>query len=151
MVTACEVFREYLVRQLKANYLNFDLSEHPPLAKLVEEETRVWDRRFDQIEKRYKDFAGIKVTDWPSWEYVRHANELRNALTHNLGQYTSAYLRTKLAYRPTSEDLHGFSSPSSDDGLINRESIPLSSTMADTVIGQLIEVAREVRDAIQQR
>jgi hypothetical protein len=82
---------------------------------------------------------------------VRHANELRNALAHNLGRYRSAYLRTKLAIRPTSKDLYGFSPPSSDDGLINRESIPLSATLADTVISQLIDVAREVRDAIEQQ
>ena len=63
VVTACEVFREYLIRQLKEHHLRYDLSEHPPLAKLVEEETRQWDRRFDKIEQRYKDFSSIKVTE----------------------------------------------------------------------------------------
>jgi hypothetical protein len=148
VVTAWEVFRECLVRQLKDRYLSYDLSQHRPLATLVQEETRLWDRRFDRIEQRYKDFAGIKVATWKSWDSVRHAHELRNALTHNLGQYTSAYLKTKLAYRPTSDDLHGFVPPGGDDGLINRVSIPLSTKLVDEVIAQLIAVAGEVRDAI---
>jgi hypothetical protein len=115
----------------------------------VEEEIRLWDRRFDRIEKRYRDFAGIRLTEWPSWDSVRHAQELRNALTHNLGMYTSAYLTTKLAYRPTEDDLHGFGPVDSDDRLINRELIPLSAKFVDQVIIQLIEVSGEVREAIE--
>jgi hypothetical protein len=149
VVTAWEVFREYLILQLRKTSLSYDLSKHRPLATLVEEETRLWDRRFGRIEQRYRDFLGLKVTEWKSWDSVRHAHELRNALTHNLGQYTLAYLKTKLAYRPTPEDLHGFVPPGGDDGLINRVSIPLSSKLVDQVITQLIEVAGEVRDAIQ--
>ena len=66
----------------------------------------VWDRRFDQIRRRYRDFGGIVLDKLPNWDQVRHAQELRNAVVHNQGQYTQAYLDTKLAYRPT-EDAAG--------------------------------------------
>jgi hypothetical protein len=150
VVTAWAVFQDYLARQLNESYLSFDLSQHPPLAALVDEEVRTWDRRFDKIEKRYRDFAGIPLAQWPSWDRVRHVHELRNALVHNQGQYTAAYLRTKLAYRPTKDDLSGFTPPGNDDGLINHETIPLSFTMVDDLIAQLIEVAAEVRDTISR-
>jgi hypothetical protein len=126
------------------------LSEHPPLAAFVGAEVRSWDRRFETIEKRYMDFAGIPLAKWPSWDQVRHARELRNALVHNQGQYTKAYLNTKLAYRPTKDDLVGFRPPSDDAGLINREAIPLSFDMVDGVIVQLLAVAAEVREAIDK-
>jgi arabinogalactan endo-1,4-beta-galactosidase len=111
---------------------------------------RSWDRRFEQIKKRYKDFAGIALSKLPSWDQVLHAQELRNALVHNQGQYTRAYLGTKLAYRPTEEDLHGFASSVNDPELIDHEVIPLSLTLADAVITQLLAAAIEVREAIDQ-
>jgi hypothetical protein len=55
---------------------------------------------------------------------------------------------TKLAYRPTESDLHGFAPPSDDAGLIDHEVIPLSFNMVDGVITQLLAVAAEVREAI---
>jgi hypothetical protein len=75
VVTAWAVFQDYLARQLRQRYLSYDLSEHP-LATLVEEDVRAWDRRFDKIEKRYRDFAGIALGQLPSWDQVRHAQEL---------------------------------------------------------------------------
>jgi hypothetical protein len=65
---------------------------------------------------------------------------------HNQGQYTQRYLDTNLAYRPTEEDLP-FMVPG-DAGLIDREVIPLSLTLADAVISQLLVAATEVREAI---
>jgi hypothetical protein len=148
VVTAWDVFRDYLGRQLKDSFLNHDLSGYHPLATLVEDEIRSWDRRFDQIQKRYKDFAGIKLQDLRGWHSVLHAHQLRNALTHNLGLYTSAYLATHLAYRPT-DDFRGFDPSNIDDRLINQVPIPLWYEFVDQVITQLIQVAGEVRDAIQ--
>jgi arabinogalactan endo-1,4-beta-galactosidase len=115
---------------------------------LVEDDVRSWDRRFEQIQKRYRDFAGIALSELPSWDQVLHAQELRNALVHNQGQYTRAYLRTKLTYRPTEEDLHGFAPSADDAGLIDHEVTPLSLTLADAVIAQLRAAATEVREAI---
>jgi hypothetical protein len=150
VVFAWAIFQDYLVRELRANYLSYDLSEYPALAVLVEEDVRSWNRRFDQIKKRYRDFAGIALNKLPSWDQVLHAQELRNALVHNQGQYTRAYLRTKLAYRPTTEDLHGFTPPADDAELIDHEVIPLSFTLADAVITHLRAAATEVREAIDR-
>jgi hypothetical protein len=150
VVFAWAVFQDYLARELKRSYPSYDLSEYSALAVLVEEDVRSWDRRFEQIKKRYRDFAGIALSELPSWGQVLHAQELRNAIVHNQGQYTRAYLRTKLAYRPTEEDLHGFAPPAADAGLIDHEVIPLSLTLADAVITQLCAAATEVRDAIDQ-
>jgi hypothetical protein len=144
------VFQDYLARELKRSYLSYDLSAYPALAVLVEEDVRSWDRRFDKIKKRYRDFGDIALNELPSSDEVLHAQELRNALVHNQGQYTQAYLRTKLACRPTKEDLHGFSPPEDDAGLINHEVIPLSFALADAVITQLQVAAAEVRQAIDQ-
>jgi hypothetical protein len=83
VVTAWAVFQDYLARELREKFLSYDLSKQPPLAALVEEEQRAWDRRFERIEKRYRDFAGIPLAQWQSWDQVRHARELRNALVHN--------------------------------------------------------------------
>jgi hypothetical protein len=150
VVTAWAVFHDYLARELRKTCLSYDLSGHPALAKLAEEDLRMWDRRFDKIEKRYRDFAGVSLTDWESWDQVRHARELRNAVVHNQGQYTQAYLRTKFAHRPMSTDLDGFVPAEDDAGLINHETIPLSSGIVDDVIVQLLAVAAEVREAIDQ-
>jgi hypothetical protein len=150
VVFAWAIFQDYLARELKKSYLGYDLSKSRALAVLVEDDVRNWDRRFDRIVKRYGDFAGIALSELPSWDQVLHAQELRNALVHNQGQYTRAYLNTKLAYRPTGEDLHGFASSADDAGLIDHEVIPLSLTLADEVIAQLRAAATEVREAIDQ-
>ena len=68
---------------------------------------------------------------------------------HNQGQYTRAYLDTKLAYRPTEDDLP-FTLVDDDSALIDHEVIPLSLTLADSVITQLLAAATEVRTAIDQ-
>lgn len=85
VVFAWAVYQDYLVRELRRNYLRYDLSEHPALAKLVEDDVRSWDRRFENITKRYKDFAGIELSKLSSWDQVLHAQALRNALVHNQG------------------------------------------------------------------
>lgn len=150
IITAGAVFQDYLARELIENYLSYDLSKQPALAKLVEEEARTWDRRFEKIESRYRDFAGMSLAKWPSWEQVDHARELRNALVHNQSLYTRAYLKTKLAYRPTKSDLHGIAPPSADAQLIDHEAIPLSLDMVDGVILQLLAAAAEVREALEK-
>jgi hypothetical protein len=149
VVFAWAVFQDYLARELKRSYLGYDLSKSRALAVLVEDDVRNWDRRFDRIVKRYGDFAGIALSKLPSWAEVLHAQELRNALVHNQGQYTRAYLKTKLAYRPTEEDLP-FALVDDDSALIDHEVIPLSFTLADAVITQLLAAATEVRAAIDQ-
>jgi hypothetical protein len=150
VVFAWAVFQDYLARELRRSYLSYDLSEYPALEVLVEEDVRSWDRRFEQIRKRYRDFAGIALSELPSWDQVLHAQELRNALVHNQGQYTRAYLKTKLAYRPTREDLHGLTPPAEDAGLVDYEVIPLSFALADAVVMQLRAAATELREAIDQ-
>jgi hypothetical protein len=150
VVFAWAVFQDYLARELKRSYLDYDLSESPALAVLVDEDVRSWDRRFEQIRNRYRDFAGIALHKLSSWDQILHALALRNALVHNQGQYTLAYLKTKLAYRPTEEDLDGSPPPPDDAALINHEVIPLSPTLADTVITQLGDAATEVREAVEQ-
>jgi hypothetical protein len=137
--------RDYLAHGLKRSYPTYNFGSRA-LTVLLDEDVRKWDRRFDHIKKRYEDFAGIALKELPSWHQVLHAQELRNALVHNQGQYTQRYLDTNLAYRPTEEDLP-FMMPG-DAGLIDREVIPLSLTLADAVISQLRVAATEVREAI---
>jgi hypothetical protein len=149
-VFAWAVFQDYLARELRRSFLSYNLSGHPALAVLIKEDVRSWDRRFDQIRKRYQDFAGIALNKLPSWDQVVHAQELRHALVHNQGQYTRAYLNTKLAYRPTKEDRHGFPPAADDAGLIDHEVIPLSFELADQVIGHLRVAASEVHGTIHQ-
>jgi hypothetical protein len=150
VVFAWAVFQDYLAHELKRSYLNYDLSGSPALAVLVNEDVRNWDRRFDQIKKRYRDFGGIALSELSSWDQVLHAQELRNALVHNQGQYTQAYLKTNLAYRPTEEDLHTAAPPADDAALINLEVIPLSLALADAVITELNTAATEVRAVVDQ-
>lgn len=150
VVFAWAIFHDYLAQELKERYVDYDLSELPVLAKLVDEDARKWDRRFDQLKNRYRDFAGIKLTDLPSWDHVLRAQELRSALVHNQGQYTAAYLRTKHAHRPTEEDLLGAPPPPDDAELIDREVIPLSLSLADEVVTQLLTAATEVHAAIDK-
>ena len=56
---------------------------------------------------------------------------------------------TKLAHRPTEEELP-FALADNDSALIAREAIPLSFTLAEAVITQLLAAATEVREAIDQ-
>ena len=102
------------------------------------------------VKRRYKEFPDIKVTELKGWGHVEHARQLRNALTHNLGLYTSPYVKTKLSYRPTREELHGLDPTDNDDRLINRVPTPLSSKSVDQLLTHLIEVAGEVRDALRR-
>lgn len=149
VVTAWSAFHEYLVRQLFESCLHHDLSGQPALARLVEDERRKLDRRFDDVERRYTDFAKLNLKVLSKWNSITHAHQLRNALVHNSGQYTHAYLNTKLAQRPTSNDLLGLTPPpESDADLINRLAIPLSPKFTEQVISGLIEAAKKIRDAL---
>lgn len=150
VVTAWAAFHDFLARELRASCLRYDLSEAPALATLVEDEVRNWDRRFGDLVRRYSDFTGVAPQKLPVWDQVHHAQELRNALVHNQGQYTQKYLNTRLAHRPTNDELHGFS-PRTDDALINREVIPLSLGLVDGVITQLLAAASEVRGALDAK
>jgi hypothetical protein len=55
VVFARAVFHDYLARELKRSYLSYDVSDYPAEAVLAEEDVRTWDRRFEQIKKRYRD------------------------------------------------------------------------------------------------
>lgn len=114
---------------------------------LAKEERRSWDRNFKQVERRYRDFALLPVVNWPSWDCVRHAQELRHALVHNQGQYTKQYLTTRFARRPTEEELL-FALVGNDGALVDKEVIPLSREIVDGVVAQLLAVATQVRDAL---
>ncbi len=148
VINSWAVFHDYLGRQLRQRRLNYDLSEHPPLAALVDEDLRSWDRRFDKIVDRYQVFAEVRLKSLPGWDQVVHAHELRNALVHNQGQYTKRYLSTALAHRLTEEDLGGFTPPADDARLIDYEVIPLSPEAVDGIIEQLLAFAAEVRGAL---
>ena len=149
VVFAWAVFQDYLTRELSES-LSYGSSQEPPVAKPSAKQVREWDRRFEALEKGYRDFAGIPVAQWKTWDQIRHARELRNALVHNQGQYTQAYLETNLHYRPTEEELDVVASSIDDAGLIDEQVIPLSFTLADSVITRLLAVAAEVREAIDQ-
>lgn len=131
VVSAWEIFGAYLVRQLFENSLKLNLSEYPVLAKLVSEERQSWDRRFDLVKKRYTDFLKIDLAKLSSWDSIAHARELRNALVHNLGHYTTKYLSTKTARDQLKEGRHGRLSTRSDEYLIDREPIPLSEEFCE--------------------
>ena len=130
IVFAWAVFEDYIVRDLKS--------------RLVDRDAERWDR-LDDIKKRYRD-AGIALAEIDGWDHVRHVHALRNALVHNQKQYTRKYLDTQHAYRPTTDELP-FRAPG-DDGLIDREVIPLSLDLVDGVIAELAKFAVRVRAAI---
>jgi hypothetical protein len=104
ILTACGAFHECLARLLFESSLRYQLGDYPALARPVADERRKWDRRFEDIQRRYKDFQKINLAQLEDWDAVAHAQELRNALVHNSGLYTRAYLNTKLARRPIRED-----------------------------------------------
>jgi hypothetical protein len=148
IVTAWETFNVYLVRQLFEGCLNYNFSEYPVLAKLIEDERRTWERRFENVIRRYKDFAQINLSSLSSWEAVVHARELRHALVHNLGWYTPAYLKTKRARRPAKEHWD-FYIPDTDDGLVDNEPIPLDRVFSEQVIADLLTAGKEVNEALR--
>lgn len=149
VVTAWGAFHECLIRQLFESCLPYSLKDHPVLAQLVADERRKLDRRFEDVQRRYTDFAQVNLKALSSWDSVAHAQQLRNALVHNSGQYTRAYLQTKMARRLTSDDLYGLKPPQSDAALVNKETIPLSPDFAEQVISALIDAAREVRNTLR--
>ncbi len=149
IVTAWELFHFYMARQLSETTVHrYDLSEHPVLARLVDDERRSWDRRFDKIKSRYNEFLSINVSSVPHWQEVEHVRELRNALVHNLGQYTLGYLRKKGARRPSGDDLNLFVRHKTDEDLVDSENIPLDEAFALQVIDNLLSAAAEVKRAV---
>jgi hypothetical protein len=150
VVTAWATFHDFLARELSAHCLRYDLSESPALAMLAQDEIRNWDRRFGDLVRRYSDFADVTLRKLDGWNHVHHAQELRNALVHNQGQYTQNYLNTRFAHRPTDEELPGFATRT-DDALVNREVIPLSPELVDGVITQLLAAATNVRGALDAK
>lgn len=148
IVTAWEAFRDCLNRQLFASTFDFDLRRTPQLAALVADARRNADRSFDFTIAAYKKYCKLSlaatISDWSS---VQHAQELRNALVHNLGMYTERYARNKLAILP--EEFGQETSESADlDRLVDSEQIPLSETHVGVVIASLVSASAEVRDAL---
>lgn len=144
------IFHDFLVQELKQNSLNFDLSEHPALQVLVDEDISNWNRRFDRVKDRFRDFADVRLAELEGWQVMLHAQALRNALVHNQGLYTRRYLDSPLAYLPTKEDLHGSEPPKDKVRLIDREPIPLSLDFTEKVITGLSAAAVEIRGAIEK-
>lgn len=145
IVTAWETFNVYLVGQLFEVFLSYNLREHPVLEKLVEDERRMCDRRFENVQRRYKDFAQIELTKLPSWQAIEHARKLRHALVHNLGLYTAEYLETSLARRPVKEYWESCL-PGADDELVDNEAIPLGPEFSEKIIDDLLGAGKEAND-----
>ena len=137
-----------IVRQLLEVCLSYNLREHPVLEKLVEDERRTCDRRFENVQRRYKDFAQIEITKLPSWQAIEHARKLRHALVHNLGLYTAEYLKTSLARRPVKEYWE-FYLPGADDELVDNEAIPLDPEFGEKIIDDLLEAGKEINDSFR--
>jgi hypothetical protein len=150
IVTAWELFRDCLTRMLREAALRVDLSGHPLVAKLVDDEVKQWDRRFDRVETRLKDFTGTDFRRTTEWRGVQHAQQLRNALTHNLGLYTNSYLSAPGSVRPTREDLFGARPPVDDKDLVDETVIPLSPDLVATIVDQLLVAAYLVRDKLSE-
>ena len=148
IVTAWELFNFYLARQLSETHLRYNLQEHPILAQLVDEERRAWDRRFDQMVRRYDDFAKIKLAKLPGWDRVILARELRNALVHNLGAYTSSYLSKPDAKLPVAEDWEGFPRDTSDSSLLDKALIPLDREVVEQSIDDLLKFGKQVANSL---
>jgi hypothetical protein len=151
IVTAWESFHVYLAHLLERRCLRYDLESHPVLDSLVNDERKRWDRRFDDLVRRYKEFGGLDLKDLGDpWKKVLHAKELRNALVHNLGYYTSAYANLADARWPSDEDEIPYSIPESVDDLINQREIQLNEQFTDEVIVQLLDAARIVADRLHE-
>lgn len=148
VVTAWAVFHDFLSRQLRKQFLDYDLSDHDSLAVLRAAELKRWDRQFEAIVNRYDDFGGVKLRQLPSWSNAQHAQELRNALVHNQGQYTERYLRAPHAHVPTEEDEFRLWGDRDVAELVDQELIPLSFALVDDVIQQLMAAAAEIRQAL---
>jgi hypothetical protein len=105
-------------------------------------------RKFDQVKRRYKEFTQIDLTRLSSWQDVEHARELRNALVHNLGLYTTVYLKTQLARHPVMDD-DTFFLPDTDEGLVGLgEAISLDREFSEQVIAGLLVAGKEIDDAL---
>jgi hypothetical protein len=146
IVTSWETFHFYCVRTLAETCLRYNLKEYPTLAQLAADERQRWDRSFDAVKARFKDFADVRLDRLPSWEKVLHAHELRNALVHNLGYYTTNYVKRQNFRRIEAGDI---CAPSPDkDNWVNSDLIPLDCPFAEEVIDHLIEAGEEIRKAV---
>ncbi|WP_433825953.1 hypothetical protein ACQP2E_28080 [Actinoplanes sp. CA-015351] len=146
-ITAWELFRDCVTRMLRESALKVNVAGHPLLAKIVDDEKKQWDRNFSKVETRLKEHTGVDVTKDASWRAVRHVQQLRNALVHNIGLYTAPYLRTPGAIRPSVEDLLGARVPADED-LVDNVVIPLSADLMAQIVDQMLAAARFVQDTL---
>jgi len=149
VVTAWETFRFHVTSSLFDATLRYDLSAHPALRMVVAAERRSWDRRFEVVVRRYKDFLGIQLTSLTKWESVRHAQLLRNAIIHNAGRYTTEYVKFKAALRPDPADPYRFGPVPRDEQLVGKEEIPLSRGPIDGLIDDLSSAALELQQRLE--
>ena len=129
LVFAWEAFSGYLHEELlsRANFAFVDLP--PYYQALADNEASEAGRTFDQLRKRYV-WAGLPLTDIDGWDCVEQIRRHRNAIVHNEGKYTRAYVDGKCARFP---DPNAFGL---DDrvALIGSERIPLTrATVAEDI------------------
>jgi hypothetical protein len=151
VVTAWESFHVYLAHLLDRRCLRYDLKEHPVLSSLVDTERSKWDRQFQLLVSRYSQFGRVKLSDLgQTWNDVLHAQELRNALVHNLGYYTANYVKRPDARWPTEEDDVPYAIPDTLDELVNRQPIPLGEAFTAGVITKLLDSAKVIGDRLYE-
>jgi hypothetical protein len=149
VVTAWEAFRFHVTSLLFDATLRYDFSKHPPLQLVVEDEKRSWDRRFDIVVRRYKEFLGIQLTSLAKWESVRHTQLLRNAVVHNAGLFTTEYIKFAHSWRPDPDDPIRFGRVPGDEELVDSEAIPLGRSSVDELIVDLLAVASELAQRLE--
>ncbi len=150
VVTAWETFRFHLTNALFDASLNYDLSHHTPLQIVVADEKRSWDRRFDAVERRYKQFLGINLSALTKWASARHAQLLRNAIVHNAGRYTAEYVKFPDVWRPDPTDPYRFGAVPPLADLVDNEPIPLAREPIDVLINDLLATATELSQHLDE-
>lgn len=131
----------------------YDLSEAAELRALVEEARSRVDRSFEATTTGYKRYLNLEIPNLSGkvWAEVKHAQELRNALVHNLGTYTSRYLLCSGAVRAELPNAFPTGRQMTDAELINRELIPLSEELVRRLITSLIKSSAAVSKALRDR
>ncbi|QNE18698.1 hypothetical protein F1D05_13250 [Kribbella qitaiheensis] len=151
IVTAWESFHVYLAHLLERRCLKYNLKDHPVLGSLVDAERSRWDRQFQFLVDRYDQFGGVKLRKLAvTWEDILHAQELRNALVHNLGYYTANYVKRPDARWPSEADEVPYTIPETLEELVNRQQIPLGESFTDGVITKLLAAAKVIGDQLYE-